>query len=100
MGNPKLAVPDFEGISQVAKKHGVALIVDNTFGASGYICQPIKHGADIVVESATKVWDKAVMIAGVLKDELSVTLPIILKLIFCSLCYHHYQYISFFFVTK
>ena len=47
-------VPDFERIAAIAKKHGVALIVDNTLGAAGYICQPIKLGADIVVASATK----------------------------------------------
>lgn len=50
-----MSVPDFDAISSIAKKHGVALVVDNTFGAAGYICQPIKHGADIVVSSATKV---------------------------------------------
>ncbi len=49
-----MSVPDFDAISSIAKKHGVALVVDNTFGAAGYICQPIKHGADIVVSSATK----------------------------------------------
>ena len=40
--------------SDVAKSHGIPLIVDNTFGACGYYCAPIEHGADIVVESATK----------------------------------------------
>jgi len=54
IGNPLLDVPDFEAISKVAKKHGVPLIVDNTFGAGGFLCNPIKHGADIVLHSATK----------------------------------------------
>ena len=38
----------------VAEKHGIPLICDNTFGGGGYVCQPLKLGADIVVESATK----------------------------------------------
>ncbi len=54
ISNPRLIVPDIEAIARVAHKHGIPLIVDNTFGAGGYICQPIKHGADIVVHSATK----------------------------------------------
>jgi O-acetylhomoserine (thiol)-lyase len=54
IGNPKGNVPDFEKISAVAKKHGVALVVDNTFGAGGAIVRPIDHGANVVVESATK----------------------------------------------
>jgi len=53
-GNPSFSIPDFEGLSKLSKKHGIPLIVDNTFGACGAFCQPIKHGADIVVESATK----------------------------------------------
>ena len=54
LGNPSFNVPDFEAVSSVAKKHGIPLVVDNTFGACGAFCQPIKHGADIVVQSATK----------------------------------------------
>lgn len=54
IGNPDLNVPDFEAIAAVADKHGIPLIVDNTFGAGGAIFQPLKHGASIVVESATK----------------------------------------------
>ncbi len=53
-GNPAYNVPDFEGIAAVAHKHGIPLIVDNTFGAGGYLIRPIDHGADIVVHSATK----------------------------------------------
>lgn len=54
IGNPKFSIPDFEAIAKVAHDAGVPLIVDNTFGAGGYLVQPIKHGADIVVHSATK----------------------------------------------
>ncbi|MGD0339874.1 MAG: O-acetylhomoserine aminocarboxypropyltransferase/cysteine synthase [Bacteroidota bacterium] len=54
IGNPSLKVPDIEAIAQLAHKHGIPLVVDNTFAAGGYICQPIKYGADIVVHSATK----------------------------------------------
>ena len=54
IGNPTLNVPDFEKIAEVAKKHNIPLIVDNTFGAGGYLFVPLKHGANIVVESATK----------------------------------------------
>lgn len=54
IGNPSYSVPDFEAFAELAKKHDLPLIVDNTFGAGGAICQPIKWGAHIVVESATK----------------------------------------------
>lgn len=54
IGNPSQAVPDFEGLAGLAKRYRIPLIVDNTCGAGGYICRPIEHGADIVVESATK----------------------------------------------
>jgi len=54
IGNPSFSVPDFEAIAAVAHKNGVPLIVDNTFGAGGYTCQPLKHGADIITHSCTK----------------------------------------------
>lgn len=54
IGNPSFSVPDFEAISKVAHAAGVPLIVDNTFGAGGYSCQPLKHGADIITHSCTK----------------------------------------------
>ena len=54
IGNPSYSVPDFEAFAELAKKHDLPIIVDNTFGAGGAICQPIKWGAHIVVESATK----------------------------------------------
>jgi len=54
MGNPTCDVPDLEGIARVAHRAGVPFIVDNTFGACGYLCNPFDWGADIVVDSATK----------------------------------------------
>ena len=54
IGNPGLNVPDFDAIANVAKKHDIPLIVDNTFGTGGYLFRPIEHGASVVVESATK----------------------------------------------
>jgi len=54
IGNPKFNVPDFDAIAVIAKKHGVPLVVDNTFGMGGYLFNPIAHGANIVTHSATK----------------------------------------------
>ena len=54
IGNPALNIPDFEAIAAAAHGRGVAVVVDNTFGAGGYYCQPLKHGANIVVHSASK----------------------------------------------
>ncbi|MEZ6055961.1 MAG: O-acetylhomoserine aminocarboxypropyltransferase/cysteine synthase [Planctomycetaceae bacterium] len=53
IGNPRCDIPDFEAIAQIAHEAGIPLIVDNTL-ASPYLCQPFKHGADIVVHSCTK----------------------------------------------
>jgi len=54
IGNPGFDIPDFEAFALLAQKHGLPLVVDNTFGACGYLCRPIEYGANIVVESATK----------------------------------------------
>jgi O-acetylhomoserine (thiol)-lyase len=54
IGNPKFNIPDFDALAAIAQKHDIPFIVDNTFGAGGYIFRPIEHGANIVVESATK----------------------------------------------
>lgn len=54
MGNPTCMVPDIENIATVAHRNGIPLIVDNTFGAGGYLCNPFDWGADIIVDSATK----------------------------------------------
>jgi O-acetylhomoserine/O-acetylserine sulfhydrylase len=69
IGNPKYNIPDFEAIAKVAHAHGVPVIVDNTFGAGGYFIQPIKHGADIVVHSATKwIGGHGTTIGGIVVD--------------------------------
>ncbi len=54
MGNPTCAVPDLEALGELARRHDVPFVVDNTFGAAGYLCNPFEWGADIVVDSATK----------------------------------------------
>lgn len=69
IGNPKFNIPDFDAIAAVAKKHDIPLIVDNTFGAAGYLFRPIEHGATIVVESATKwIGGHGTSIGGVIVD--------------------------------
>ncbi|MEE4639645.1 MAG: O-acetylhomoserine aminocarboxypropyltransferase/cysteine synthase [Wenzhouxiangella sp.] len=69
IGNPGSHIPDFEGLSKLAKKHGLPLIVDNTFGAAGYLVRPIDHGADIVVQSATKwIGGHGTSVGGVIVD--------------------------------
>jgi len=69
IGNPRYNVPDLEGLAQVAHAAGIPLVVDNTFGAAGYLCRPIEHGADIVVESATKwIGGHGTSIGGVIVD--------------------------------
>lgn len=69
IGNPKLNIPDFEKIAEVAHKNGIPLIVDNTFGAAGFLVRPIDHGADIVVQSATKwIGGHGTSIGGVIVD--------------------------------
>jgi len=69
IGNPRLTVPDFEGLAEVAHKNGIPFIVDNTFGAGGYTCRPIDYGVDIVVHSATKwIGGHGTSIGGVIVD--------------------------------
>ncbi|MBI3586627.1 MAG: O-acetylhomoserine aminocarboxypropyltransferase/cysteine synthase [Ignavibacteriales bacterium] len=69
IGNPRLNIPDFTALAGVAHKHGIPLIVDNTFGTGGYLCRPIEHGADIVVQSATKwIGGHGTSIGGVIVD--------------------------------
>jgi O-acetylhomoserine (thiol)-lyase len=69
IGNPRLNVPDIEAIAKIAHNHGIPLIVDNTFGAAGYLARPIDHGADIVVASATKwIGGHGTSIGGVVVD--------------------------------
>jgi O-acetylhomoserine/O-acetylserine sulfhydrylase len=69
IGNPGFNIPDFEKIAAVAKNHDLPLIVDNTFGAAGYLFRPLEHGAHIVVESATKwIGGHGTTIGGVIVD--------------------------------
>ncbi|KAJ1940977.1 hypothetical protein GGF37_003753, partial [Kickxella alabastrina] len=69
IGNPKYNVPDIRAIADIAHKHGVPLVVDNTFGMGGYLARPIEHGADIVTHSATKwINGHGTTIGGVVVD--------------------------------
>lgn len=69
IGNPELSIVDFEAIAEVAKKHKIPLVVDNTFGAGGYVFQPLKHGANIVTASATKwIGGHGTSIGGIVVD--------------------------------
>ena len=69
IGNPSFSIPDFEKISEIAKRHDLPLIVDNTFGAAGYLFRPLEHGANIVVESATKwIGGHGTSVGGVIID--------------------------------
>lgn len=68
IGNPKVSILDIEGVSEVAHKNGVPLIVDNTV-ATPFLIQPLKHGADIVVHSATKfLAGHGTVVAGAIVD--------------------------------
>ncbi len=69
IGNPSFNIPDFEAIAEVARKYDIPLIVDNTFGAAGYLFRPLEHGAHVVVQSATKwIGGHGTSIGGVIVD--------------------------------
>jgi O-acetylhomoserine/O-acetylserine sulfhydrylase len=69
IGNPRLNIPDFEKIAAIARKHDLPLIVDNTFGTGGFLFRPFEHGANVVVESATKwIGGHGTSIGGVIVD--------------------------------
>ncbi|SAM86064.1 probable O-acetylhomoserine (thiol)-lyase [Ustilago bromivora] len=69
IANPKYLVHDIAAIAKVAHVAGIPLIVDNTFGAGGYLVRPIEHGADVVVHSATKwIGGHGTTIGGVIVD--------------------------------
>jgi O-acetylhomoserine (thiol)-lyase len=69
IGNPRLNIPDFEKFAELAKEYDLPLIVDNTFGAGGYLFRPIEWGANVVVESATKwIGGHGTTIGGVIVD--------------------------------
>jgi O-acetylhomoserine/O-acetylserine sulfhydrylase len=54
IGNPGFSIPDFDAIAAIAKQYDIPLVVDNTFGAAGFLFKPFEHGANVIVESATK----------------------------------------------
>ena len=69
IGNPTFSIPDFEKFAELAKKYSLPLIVDNTFGCGGALFRPLEHGANIVVESATKwIGGHGSSIGGVIVD--------------------------------
>ena len=69
IGNPRLNIPDFKKFADLAKEYDLPLIVDNTFGTAGYLFRPLEHGANVVVESATKwIGGHGTVIGGVIID--------------------------------
>lgn len=68
LGNPNSDIPDIDALSEIAHKHGLPLVVDNTFGTP-YLIRPIEHGADIVVHSATKfIGGHGTTLGGIIVD--------------------------------
>ena len=69
IGNPGFSIPDFERLAEIAQKHQIPLVVDNTFGACGYLCRPFDFGANVIVEAATKwIGGHGNSIGGVIVD--------------------------------
>lgn len=69
IGNPAFSVADFEAIAKIAKVYNIPLVVDNTFGAGGFLFKPIEYGADVVVASATKwIGGHGTSIGGIIVD--------------------------------
>lgn len=69
IGNPEFNIPDFDRFSQLADRYNLPLVVDNTFGAAGYLFRPIEYGANVVVESCTKwIGGHGNSIGGVIVD--------------------------------
>lgn len=68
LGNPNSDIPDIEALAEIAHKHGLPLVIDNTFGTP-YLIRPIEHGADIVVHSATKfIGGHGTTLGGIIVD--------------------------------
>ena len=68
LGNPNSDIPDIDAIAEIAHKHGLPVIVDNTFGTP-YLIRPIEHGADVVVHSATKfIGGHGTTLGGIIVD--------------------------------
>jgi len=69
IGNPRFNIPDFEGIAKLAQKYDIPLVVDNTFGAGGFLCRPIEFGANVVTSSATKwIGGHGTSVGGIIID--------------------------------
>jgi len=69
IGNPDFNIPDFDKLAELAKKHDLPLIVDNTFACAGYLFRPLEHGANVVVQAATKwIGGHGNSIGGVIVD--------------------------------
>lgn len=69
IGNPSFSIPDFDAVAAVAKRHDIPLVVDNTFGACGFLCRPFEHGANIILHAATKwIGGHGTAIGGVIVD--------------------------------
>ncbi len=69
IGNPEFSVPDFEAFAKLGQKYGIPIVVDNTFGAGGYLPNPLKHGANVVTHSATKwIGGHGTSVGGVIID--------------------------------
>jgi len=69
IGNPSFSIPDFDQLALIAEKYDLPLVVDNTFGAAGYLFKPLEHGAHIVVQSATKwIGGHGTSVGGVIVD--------------------------------
>ncbi len=69
VGNPGYNIPDFEAFAKLAERYGIPLVVDNTFGAGGFLVRPIDYGANVVVASATKwIGGHGTSIGGVIVD--------------------------------
>ena len=68
LGNPNSDIPDIDAIAEIAHKHGLPLVIDNTFGTP-YLLRPIEHGADIVIHSATKfIGGHGTTLGGIIVD--------------------------------
>jgi O-acetylhomoserine (thiol)-lyase len=69
VGNPKLNIADFDKIAAIAKEYDLPLVVDNTFGAAGYLFRPFEHGANVVVAATTKwIGGHGTCIGGIVVD--------------------------------
>lgn len=69
IGNPEFNVPDFEPLVELAHRHGIAVVTDNTFGAGGYLCRPFEWGVNVVTHSATKwIGGHGTSLGGVVVD--------------------------------